>query len=148
MKHTSTLAIAIIPGLLLFSVATGAVEIPQLKPGLWETRAQYSSDTKGAEGSDVDQVCEEIGEQIGARQFAEDDARKNCSKNETRRESGKWVTDRVCKTGGTTMSSHIVTDAGSDNAYHTVMNVTYAPPMAGRSRTSTTIDGKWLGACK
>ena len=148
MKHTSTLTIAIIPGLLLFSVATGAVEIPQLKPGLWETRAQYSSDTKGAEGSDVDQVCEESGEQIDASRFGEDDARKNCSKNETRRESGKWVTDRVCKTGGITTSSHIVTEADSDDAYHTVMSVTYAPPMAGRSRTGTIIDGKWLRACK
>ena len=45
------------------------------------------------------------------------------------------------------MSSHSTT-VFSDNAYHTELTTTYEPPMPGLARTSTTVDGKWIGACK
>ena len=138
---------AIIPSLILFSVAANAVEAPQPKPGLWEVRSQYSSDTKGAEGSDVEQQCETPGDQAGSKRFTEDEDRRHCSKNETHLERGRWITNKVCKIRNITRSIHTVT-AISDNTYHTVMTVISSPPEDGRSRTTTTIDARWLKTCK
>lgn len=145
--HPSTLAVLVIPVLTLFAVAAGADEGPQQKPGLWETHLQPTSDKNGAGRSGTTQHCLDAAAIAHGKQVGEEYMKKNCSKHQTRHEGGKWVSDMVCTVGTSTMTSHSVTDS-SDNAYHTVMTTTYDPPMAGRSQTSTTIDGKWLGACK
>ena len=143
---TSIFPVAIIPSLMLFSVAAKAVDAPQPKPGLWEVRFQYSSDTKGAEGSDVEQQCETLADQAGSKRFAEDEDRRQCSKNETHQEGGKWITNKVCRVGGTTRSIHTVTVI-SDKTYRTVTNISSSPPEDGRSRTTTTSDARWLKTC-
>jgi hypothetical protein len=145
--HPSTLAVLVIPVLTLFAVAAGADEGPQQKPGLWETHLQNTSDKQGAGKPGIAQNCLDAAAMAHGKQVAEEYTKKNCSKHETRHVGGKWVSDLVCKVGTSTMTTHSVTDS-SDNAYHTVMTTTYDPPMAGRSQTSMTVDGKWLGACK
>lgn len=139
-------SVAIIPSLMLFSVAANAVEPPQPKPGLWEVRSQYASDTKGAEGSDVEQQCETRSDQGGSKRVADEDDRRQCSKNETHQEGGKWITNKVCRVGGTTRSFHAVT-VSSDKSYRTVTTIISSPPEDGRSRTTTTIDAKWIKTC-
>lgn len=140
-------AVLIIPGLLIFSVAAGAVEGPQQKPGLWETRMQHSYTGKGAPKLGTTQVCIDASSLAQGKKTADDYATKNCSKNEVRQEGSKWITDTVCKMGSSTMSNHSMTEFSGENAYHTEMTMTYDPPMDGRSGTNVTIDGKWLGAC-
>jgi hypothetical protein len=73
--------------------------------------------------------------------------KKNCSKNETRQEGGKWITDRLCKVGDSAMSSHSVVAFDGDDAYHTQSTATYDPPLNGQSRKSVTVDARWLDTC-
>jgi len=53
----------------------------------------------------------------------------------------------VCKVGAGTMTTHTVTDLTGDTAYHSVSTSTFYPPQPGHTRSISTIDGKWLGAC-
>lgn len=147
MNHSTLLVFGAL-GLSFISVGAAAVEPPQMKPGLWEIRMQHVSDGKVDVKPTTLQQCKEASEIARAKATAADYAKKNCSKNETRQEGGKWVNDTVCKVGAGTMNSHTVTDASGDTAYHTESTSSFDPPTPGHSRSSTTIDGKWLGTCK
>ena len=143
----STFAIPIACSLVFLATAAVATDMPQQKAGLWETRIQHSS-SKGDDKPGVAQNCLDASALAQGKQTAEEYAKKNCSKNDTHQEGGKWITDTVCKVGSSTMSNHSVTQFISDDAYHTESTITYDPPISGRTGTKTTVDGKWLGACK
>ena len=136
-------ALSVLTALGLASVAFGAeVEPPQMKPGLWEIRMQHSSDGKvNVQPSTVKQ-CKDATELARARS-AEEYAKKNCSRNDTRQEGSKFVNDTVCKVGASTMT-HSVTEATGDTGYHTESTSTFDPSTSGHSRSTTTIDAKWL----
>lgn len=46
------------------------------------------------------------------------------------------------------MTTRTVTAMNGDVGYHTELTTAYDPPVAGMANSSTTMDGKWLGACK
>lgn len=139
----STLALTL-PALLLCSLAAQALELPDMKPGLWQTTIKHASGKPGTMST-----CLDTKAQAEAKQTAADFTKKNCSKNETRRDGDKWVTDMVCKLdGSTSMITHSVTTFSSETAYHTEMSTTYEPAKAGHESSTTTVDGKFLGACK
>lgn len=98
----------------------------------------------------VTQQCLDQATMAQGKQTAADYVKANCSKNEIHRAGDIWTTDMVCKTGGSVMTTHSVTNmAGDDSAYHTDLATTFDPPSAGGgASTSTTVDGKWIGACK
>ena len=147
MNHLTSLLFTLVCTSLV-SVGAGAAEPPTMKPGLWEIRMQHASDGRVDVKPASLKRCNTASEIAQSRATAADYAKKNCSKNETRQEGGKWVSDMVCKVGASTMTSHSVTDAFGDTAYHTEMISSMDPPTPGHARSSTTIDGKWLGTCK
>ena len=132
--------------LLIFSGAAidavAAIEAPQPKPGWWEMRNTADGKTATA------RMCTTARQAAESKQMNDDYNKNNCSKDETRREGGKWITDRVCKVGGSTMSGHSVIVFDGDNAYHTESTTTYNPPFNRRSSKSVTLDAKWLGTCQ
>jgi hypothetical protein len=136
---------------LTFSfVAANAVELPDMKPGLWETSIQHTSSRVGGREprKGTTTHCLDQKTQAGARQTASDYSKKNCSKNETRQDGATWVTDMVCKVDSkTTMTTHSVTTFAGQEAYHTEMTTSFEPSVGGRSNGSTIVDGKWMGAC-
>jgi hypothetical protein len=136
-----------IAGLMLSSPLARATEFPAQKPGLWETRMEHAA-RKGPAHAGVSQHCLDAAALEHGKQVAADFAKKSCTRNETTRAGSRWTTTMVCKVGASTMTTLSVTDAPTDSAYHTEMTMTYDPPMAGESRSTTTMDGKWLGACK
>ena len=79
---------------------------------------------------------------------AAEEKKKNCSKNEVRKEGSKWIQDSVCKAGGSTITTQSTTEFNGDNAYHLDVNATFDPPMRGLSRSHIVKDNKWLGPCK
>ena len=136
-------------GALLFSsLAADALEIPVQKVGLWEMRSQHSYDGAAVTQARTTQLCLAAADMESARKMTEEFAKKSCSKNEVRKEGGKWIENGVCKAGGTTTSSQTTREYDGENTYHDVINVTYDPPLNGHSRSHTVRDGKWLGTCK
>lgn len=144
----ATLIALTLTGLMLSSLAASAVDLPDMKPGLWQTTLQHSSGSSAMSKAGTTSHCLDAEAMAAAKQTGLDYAKNNCSRNETRRDGNKWVTDMICKLGKSTMTTHSVTAFSGDEAYHTEMTTTFAPPSAGQSQSGTIVDGKWLGACK
>lgn len=141
------------PGLLLSAANAGAVEIPSSKPGLWEVRVQSRSNSKiGAASAQTFTMQSCVGmhaaDEKKSREMMQEIARKSCSKNELRREGGKWIQSSVCKIVNSTMSGRMTLEFNGESTYHGEANMSYDPPLGGDSRKQMVIDGKWLGPCK
>jgi hypothetical protein len=135
--------------LLFSSLAAAAVELPVMKPGQWQTTMKRSTGNPQADKPWTMSTCLDTKTQAEAKQTAADYAKKNCSKNETRREGDKWVTDMVCSLDGSRkMITHSESTFQGDDAYHTEMTTTFEPAKAGHAEDHTVVDGKFLGACK
>ena len=143
-----TLLTLLSSGVLLFPVVSGAFEMPQIKPGLWGISEQHSDDGAALTAPYSTQSCLTEADMESAKKTGEDMIKKSCSKNELRKEGGKWINSVVCKIGGQTVSTQTTAEFNGDIAYRTGNIYTYAPPVDGHSRTRQVIDGKWLGPCK
>src|SRR5512135_2621454 len=139
MKY-ALLCLLVLSGNAIGYAATS--EAPQPKPGWWELRSTANGRTGAA------RMCTTASQAAESRRMNDEYNRKNCSKDETRREGNKWITDKVCKVGGSTMSGHSVVVFDGDGAYHTESTANYDPPFNGQSRKSVTVDAKWLDTCE
>ena len=127
--------------------ATSETAMPDMKPGLWEVRMSHTGGN-GQNHGGVTQQCLDSGAMAQAKLTAADYLKANCSKNEISRTGDTWTNDLVCKSGGSVMTTHTVTAMAGDGAYHTDLSTTFDPPIAGNAKSTTTVDGKWIGACK
>ena len=143
-----TLLTLLSSAVLLFPVASGALEMPQMKPGLWGISVQHSDDGAALTAPYSTQSCLTEANMESAKKMGEDMIKKSCSKNELRKEGGKWINSAVCKIGGQTVSTQRTLEFNGDNAYHSEDISNYDPAFSGHSRTRQVIDGKWLGPCK
>lgn len=145
MKHSIFVEL-LLCGLLVSPQVASAAEIPQVKPGLWEVRLQSAADGKVMSQAGTTQICWDAATLESSRQKVAA-ANKNCSKSDTRKEGGKWITDGVCKVGNSTVTGRQTREFGGENAYHDEGTAVYDPPISGRSRVHMITDGKWLGPC-
>jgi hypothetical protein len=124
----------------------GAVEMPVRKAGLWEMKMLRT----GSPAPDMTmQHCtdETTDKEMGAT-FSPM-AKEACSKNDIQKTATGYVADSVCSIGGMSMTSHSET-TGDFNSAYTVKTTSHTQGgPAGMARDSTTtIEAKWLGACK
>jgi hypothetical protein len=72
-----------------------------------------------------------------------------CSKNDLQKTATGYVSDSVCKVAGMSITSHSET-TGDFNSAYTVKSVSHSEggPSGAPRDTTTTIEAKWLGACK
>ena len=132
---------------LLFPVVADALEMPQPKLGQWEKRVQYSYDGAPRTLAGTTQLCWTAVDLESGRKILEE-AIKNCSKNEVRKEGSKWINNSVCKLDSSTVTAQMTREFNGENAYHDDMNLTFNPPLDEHSRVHMVTDGKWLGPCK
>ena len=126
--------------------AAGAVELPVRKAGLWELkvlRAGSSSPemtmqqcTDATTDKDMSTAMSPMGKEM-------------CSKQDIQKTATGYVTDSVCGIAGTTIKSKAEI-TGDFNSAYTVKSTSHTEGgMGGAPRDSTsTIEAKWLGACK
>jgi Protein of unknown function (DUF3617) len=119
-----------------------ALELPQMKPGMWETSLTHEGK------SHVSKLCRTSADMAHAKEVGDAYVKKSCSKYEVRKDGGKWIVDMVCQVGAGagTMTSH-VESTFSDSANHTEMTATFDPPSKDHARTATVTDVKYLGPC-
>ena len=132
---------------LLGAIATaGAVELPTQKPGLWQ---MTMSSSRMPGGSRSFQICEDAAFLAAAKASSAAHLKKDCSAGSSLRQDGeKWVADSECTFSGIHMISHSVTTIHGDESFHTEVSSTTVSPKGGKDVDSSTIDYKWLGACK
>ena len=131
---------------LLAPNAAGAVELPVRKAGLWEMKVLRT-------GSPAPQMtmqhCTDETTDAEMRNAFSPMGKQTCSKQDIRKTAAGFVTDSVCGIAGMSVTSHAEV-TGDFNSAYTVKSTSHfehGPTRVPRDST-TTIEAKWLGACK
>jgi hypothetical protein len=131
---------------LLAPVGAGAVELPVRKAGLWEMKVQNA----GAPKPDMtmQQCTDETTDKEMSTSFSPM-AKDICSKQDIQKTATGYVSDSVCGIAGMTIKSHAEINGDFNSAY-TVKSTSHSEggPGGGARDSTTTIEAKWLGACK
>ena len=135
-------------GLLALLPVSGAVavELPVRKAGLWEMKV-LSTGAPSPEMT-MQQCTDETTDKDMSTAFSPM-AKEMCSKQDIQKTSAGYVTDSVCGIAGMTIKSHAEI-TGDFNSAYTVKSTSHSEGgSAGGGRdNTTTIEAKWLGACK
>ena len=131
---------------LLAPISAGAVELPVRKAGLWEMKVQSAGASKPE--MTMQQCTDESTDKDMSTSFSPM-AKEICSKQDIQKTATGYVSDSVCSVAGMTIKSHAEI-IGDFNSGYTVKSTSHSEGgIAGTARdSSTTIEAKWLGACK
>jgi hypothetical protein len=130
---------------LLLALPALAADLPARKSGLWEIRSDTSAGGQKMPGTTMQMCIEQARDDVTGDPH---EARRQCSKMEVKRSGSQTVIDSVCKidrhtaTGRTVISGDLATNYRMENTTR------FDPPMNGMQTVSSTMTGKWLGACK
>ncbi len=123
----------------------GAVDLPTRKAGLWEMKLVRTG------SSMPDMTMQHCTDATTDKQMSTSfsPGKETCSKQDIQKTATGYVSDTVCGVAGTTITSHAEI-AGDFNSAYTVKSTSHSERGAiGTPRDSTTtIEAKWLGACK
>ena len=131
---------------LLPALEAGAVEMPLRKPGLWEMKMVRTGSP--APNMSMQQCTDETTEKEMSASLSPM-AKEACSKNDIQKTATGYVANSICSVGGVSMTSHSET-TGDFNSAYTVKSTSHSQGgPAGMPRdATTTLEAKWLGACK
>ena len=126
--------------------AAGAVDLPVRKAGLWEMKVLRA----GSPSPEMTmQQCTDESTDKDMSTAMSPMAKEMCSKQDIQKTSAGYVTDSVCGVAGMSIKSHAEI-TGDFNSAYTVKSASHSeggPAGAARDST-TTVEAKWLGACK
>ena len=122
-----------------------AVELPVRKAGLWEMKVLSG----GSVPEMTMQQCTDATTDKDMATAMSPVAKDICSKQDIQKTATGYATDSVCGVAGMTIKSKAEI-TGDFNSAYTVKSTSHTEGgMAGAPRDSTsTIEAKWLGACK
>jgi hypothetical protein len=129
---------------LLPATAASAVELPVRKAGLWELKVLRA----GAVAADTTmQHCTDATTDKAMSSSAS--PMELCSKRDIQKTATGYVSDSVCGIGGISITSHAEI-TGDFNSAYTVKSTSHSEggPAGVPRDSTTTIEAKWLGACK
>jgi hypothetical protein len=122
-----------------------AAEPPVLKSGLWEVSRSTSNQP---ERKSLTTMCLDESVQAQMREFGMGATKEICSQNDRKFEGNKMTMNATCKLGQTTMKTSSVMTFNGNTSYHMDGTAAYDPPMAGTKEMKTSIDARWVSACK
>ena len=129
---------------LLPVAAAGAVELPVRKAGLWEMKVVRA----GSPSPDMTmQQCTDETTDKDMATAMSPMGKEMCSKQDIQKTATGYVTDSICGIAGVTIASHAEI-TGDFNSAYTVKSTVRSERGRRRRRLTTTIEAKWLGACK
>jgi hypothetical protein len=134
--------------LLAFGTANdaGAVELPVRKAGLWEMKVVRA-------GSPVpDMTMQHCTDETTDKMMSDTVSpmgKEMCSKQDIQKTATGYVSDSVCGVAGMSITSHAEI-IGDFNSGYTVKSTSHSErgPAGVPRDSTTTIEAKWLGACK
>jgi Protein of unknown function (DUF3617) len=132
--------------MLLAVIDARAVELPTRKAGLWEMKMART----GSQVPDttIQHCTDESTDKEMSTTFSPM-AKEMCSKQDLQKTATGYVSDSVCKIGAMTITSHSET-TGDFNSGYVVKTTSHTEggPNAVPRDSSSTVEAKWLGACK
>ena len=137
--------LAVLVAASTLAMAASAEDLPARKAGLWEQRM---SSPEGGSPPTVIQQCTDAAAEKAFRDMATGMSQQACTRNETRRDGPRWLTESVCSMGSIKITSKAVMTGNFDSAYRMEVDSQYEPALMGRSASRSVIDARWLGPCK
>jgi hypothetical protein len=130
---------------LLPAGPAAADELPIRKAGLWEMKVMHP--TASTPEVIMQQCTDETIDKEMSTSFAP--MKEMCSKKDIVKTATGYSSDSVCSLGGISVASHsdVVGDFNSGYTV-TAKSHTEGAPAAANGDRVTTIEAKWLGACK
>jgi hypothetical protein len=132
--------------LLSWLPASGAAadQLPVRKPGLWEMKVVKT----GSSLPDMTmQHCTDETTDKDMSNMVSPMAKQSCSKQDVQKTATGYVGDSVCTLAGVSVTSHSEIN-GDFNSGYTVKTTAHVERAGKPLDTVTTIEAKWLGACK
>jgi hypothetical protein len=131
---------------LVPALEAGAVDLPTRKAGLWEMKVVRS----GTSVPDMTmQHCTDATTDKEMSTAFSPSGKDVCSKQDIQKTATGYVSDTVCGVAGMTITSHAEI-TGDFNSAYTVKSTSHSErsPSGAPRDSTTTIEAKWLGACK
>jgi hypothetical protein len=132
---------------LLPALEADAIEMPLRKAGLWEMK-MVRSGSSSVPDMTIQHCTDESTDKEMSATFSPM-AKEMCSKQDIQKTAAGYVSDSVCKVGAMSVTSH--SDISGDfNAGYTVKSTSHSEggPAAVPRDSVTTVEAKWVGACK
>jgi hypothetical protein len=132
---------------MLAATSAQAVDMPVRKAGLWEmkmVRAGSSMPEMTMQHCTDETVDKDMSNNVSPM------TKQMCSKQDIQKTATGYVTDSVCNVAGISTTSHAEI-TGDFNSAYTVKSTSHVqggPAGATGHDATTTIEAKWLGACK
>ena len=129
---------------LLPADAAVAVELPVRKAGLWEMKVLSG----GSMPEMTMQQCTDETTDKDMSTAMSPVAKEICSKQDIQKTATGYLTDSVCGVAGVTVKSRAEI-TGDFNSAYTVKSTSHSEGgRAGAHDSTSTIEAKWIGACK
>jgi len=148
MTRQFCFGIAVVLLALSHPLAADAVELPTRKAGLWELKVLRAAGASVPEMSM--QHCTDATTDKKMSTSFSPSGNDTCAKQEIQKTATGYVSDSVCAVGGVTITSHAEI-TGDFNSAYTVKSTSQTDRGGSSSLprdSTTTIEAKWLGACK
>jgi hypothetical protein len=131
---------------LLPAGAANAVDLPVRKAGLWEMKVLHTG--SAVPDMTMQHCTDETTDKDMATSFSPM-ANQMCSKQDVQKTATGYVSDSVCGIAGMSITSHAEI-IGDFNSAYTVKSTSHSErgPTGVPRDSTTTIEAKWLGACK
>ena len=130
---------------LLPALDAQAVELPVRKAGLWEMKMVRTG------GTAPDMTMQHCTDATTDKQMSSSfsPGKETCQKQDVQKTATGFVSDSVCGVAGMTITSHAEIIGDFNSAYTVkVTSRTEGGPSGVPRDGTTTIEAKWLGACK
>ncbi|MGH6709161.1 MAG: DUF3617 domain-containing protein [Bradyrhizobium sp.] len=145
-RQLASFCLALALSALLSVNHAGAVDLPVRKAGLWEMKVLHTGSP--APEMTMQQCTDETTDKDMSTSFSPM-AKDMCSKQDIQKTATGYVTDSVCGIAGVSIKSRAEV-IGDFNSAYTVKSTsqTEGGPAGAARDSTTTIQAKWLGACK
>jgi hypothetical protein len=131
---------------LLPANAASAVELPVRKAGLWEMKVLHTG--SAVPDMTMQHCTDETTDKEMSTSFSPM-GKEMCSRQDIQKTATGYVSDSVCGIAGMSITSHAEI-TGDFNSAYTVKSTSHSErgPAGVPRDSTTTIEAKWLGACK
>ena len=131
---------------LLPANAANAVDLPVRKAGLWEMKVLHTG--SAVPDMTMQHCTDETTDKEMSTSFSPM-AKEMCSKQDIQKTATGYVSDSVCGIAGMSITSHAEI-IGDFNSAYTVKSTSHSErgPTGVPRDSTTTVEAKWLGACK
>ena len=116
-----------------------------LKPGLWEMATKVDKVPQTI----TTKICldEAMVTKFTTNSGPMHKGDTNCSDQKVTRNGRTVDVTAVCQDGASKIHTAVHMEMAGDTAYHQTIKATFDPPKDGMTDVTTSVDGKWLGAC-